>query len=125
MDVQSKKDTDEPLRSPPPAPRMTEGEAQAVIRLWQQEQADNNGLTNRPSLADIAEGLGIAPEEARRLLAQVRRPQLGMDNLPHGPQAVADAQQARIDREHRRLARRVAWGTAAAALAAGLLHFLH
>ncbi len=104
---------------------MTEGEAQAVIRLWQQEQADNNGLTNRPSLADIAEGLGIAPEEARRLLAQVRRPQLGMDNLPHGPQAVADAQQARIDREHRRLARRVAWGTAAAALAAGLLHFLH
>lgn len=34
----------------PPAVRMTEDEAQAVIRLWQQEQTGLGGLTNRPSL---------------------------------------------------------------------------
>lgn len=93
---------------------MTPGEAQAVIRLWQQEQTDNGGLTERPTLADLAEGLEIAPEDARRLLAQVR-----------GAQPGADFQETCIAREHRRLARRIAWSTAAAALGAWLLYFLH
>ncbi len=113
MDLQSQQSAEALDYPPPPVARMTPDEAQAVIRLWQQEQADSGGLTNRPTLADLAEGLEIAPEDARRLLAQVRRPQPG-----------ADSQEARIAREHRKLARRLAWGTAVAALGAWLLHFL-
>lgn len=115
MDLHSQNNTDDSLRPQPPVVRMTQGEAQAVIRLWQQEQADHGlGLTTRPSLADLAEGLEITSEDARRLLAQVR-----------GAQTSGDVQTARIGREHRKFARRIVWGTAVAALGALLLHFLH
>lgn len=113
MDLHSQHSADQPGSLSPFAQRMTPEEAEAVVRLWQQEQTDTHGLTNRPSLADIAEGLDIAPEDARRLLAQVR-----------GPQPGTASQEACIAREHRKLARRMAWGAAAAALGAWLLHFL-
>jgi len=113
MDLQSQNSPDELDRPQPPLVRMTPGEAQAVIRLWQQEQIDHRGLAGRPSLADVAEGLEITPEDARRLLVQVRQTQSG-----------TDSQAACIAREHRKLARRLAWSTAAAALGAWLLHFL-
>lgn len=125
MDLQSQPSTDTLANLAMPALRMTAQEAEAVVRLWQQEQADAYGLTNRPSLADVAEGLDIAPEDARRLLAQARRTQFGSLGPRHTAQADTDAQAARIAQEHRKLARRMAWGTAAAALAAWLVHFLH
>ena len=61
-------DNSEPAR----AQRMTEQETQAVIALWQQEQMEQGGLTNQPALPDVAEGLDISVEDARRLLEQVR-----------------------------------------------------
>lgn len=113
MDLQSQHSTDNLVHPQPSVVRMTPDEAQAVIRLWQQEQTDNGGLANRPTLADLAEGLDIAPEDARRLLAQAR-----------GAHPGADSQETCIAREHRKLARRMVWGMAAAALSAWLLHFL-
>lgn len=61
----------------------------------------------------MAESLNIAPEEARRLLAQVR-----------GAQTNGGIQQARIRREHGKLARRIAWCVAAGVLTELLFHFL-
>lgn len=57
-----------PLRSQ----RMTAEEAKSVIALWQQERTEQTGLTDRPALPDVAEGLGIGIEDVQRLLNQVR-----------------------------------------------------
>ena len=52
--------------------RMTADEAASVIALWQQERVEQTGLTDRPAVPDVAEGLDIPVEEVQRLLAEVR-----------------------------------------------------
>ena len=57
------------------AERVTEAEAQQIVHLWaenQKQAATNAG----PTVHDIAEGLEIPPEEAHRLLQQVRQKQV-------------------------------------------------
>ena len=51
---------------------MTADESRAVIALWQQERVEQTGLTDRPAVPDVAEGLDIPVEEVQRLLAEVR-----------------------------------------------------
>jgi len=53
--------------------RMTADEAASVIALWQQERVEQTGLTDRPAVPDVAEGLDIPVEEVQRLLAEIRR----------------------------------------------------
>ena len=60
--------SDEPLR----AQRMTADEARAVIDLWQQERTQQTGLTDKPAVPDVAEGLDISVEDVQRLLEEVR-----------------------------------------------------
>ena len=52
--------------------RMTAAESRAVIALWQQERTEQTGLTDRPALPDVAEGLDITVEDVQRLLMEVR-----------------------------------------------------
>ena len=52
--------------------RMTADEARAVIDLWQQERVEQTGLTDHPTVPDVAEGLDIPVEEVQRLLVEVR-----------------------------------------------------
>jgi hypothetical protein len=52
--------------------RMTADEAKSVIDLWQQERVEQTGLTDRPAVPDVAEGLDIGVEDVQRLLAEVR-----------------------------------------------------
>ena len=59
---------DDPLRTQ----RMTADEAASVIALWQQERVEQTGLTDRPAVPDVAEGLDIPVEEVQRLLGEVR-----------------------------------------------------
>ncbi len=56
--------------------RMTADEAASVIALWQQERVEQTGLTDRPAVPDVAEGLDISVEEVQRLLAAVRLAQV-------------------------------------------------
>lgn len=52
--------------------RMTAAEARAVIDLWQQERVEQTGLTDRPAVPDVAEGLEITVENVQRLLMEIR-----------------------------------------------------
>lgn len=54
------------------AQRMTADEAKAVIDRWQRERAEQTGLTDRPAVPDVAEGLDLSVEEVQRLLHEVR-----------------------------------------------------
>ena len=54
------------------AQRMTAEESRAVIDLWQQEQTELVGLTDKPAVPDVAEGLDITVEDVQRLLSEVR-----------------------------------------------------
>ena len=54
------------------AQRMTADESRAVIDLWQQEQTELTGLTDKPAVPDVAEGLDITVEDVQRLLSEVR-----------------------------------------------------
>lgn len=56
----------------PRAQRMTAAESRAVIALWQQERTEQTGLTDRPAVPDVAEGLDITVEDVQRLLMEVR-----------------------------------------------------
>ena len=58
----------DPLRTQ----RMTADEAKSVIALWQQERVEQTGLTDRPAVPDVAEGLDVPVEEVQHLLAEVR-----------------------------------------------------
>ena len=62
--------------SPPRAQRMTADESRAVIAQWQQERVEQTGLTDRPAVPDVAEGLDVPIEEVQRLLAEVRAQRL-------------------------------------------------
>ena len=66
---------DNPNALPQDAPRtqrLTADESRAVIARWQQERVEQTGLTDRPAVPDVAEGLDIPVEEVQRLLAEVR-----------------------------------------------------
>lgn len=70
---------DNPNALPQTAPRtqrLTADESRAVIARWQQERVEQTGLTDRPALPDVAEGLDIPVEEVQRLLAEVRAQRL-------------------------------------------------
>ena len=54
------------------AQRMTADESRAVIDLWQQERTEQTGLTDKPAVPDVAEGLDITIEDVQRLLQDVR-----------------------------------------------------
>ncbi len=56
----------------PRAQRMTADESRAVIALWQQERVEQTGLTDKPAVPDVAEGLEVTVEDVQRLLAEVR-----------------------------------------------------
>ena len=56
----------------PRTQRMTAAESRAVIDLWQQERVEQTGLTDRPAVPDVAEGLDITVEDVQRLLSEVR-----------------------------------------------------
>ncbi len=56
----------------PRTQRMTAAESRAVIDLWQQERTEQTGLTDRPAVPDVAEGLDITVEDVQRLLTEVR-----------------------------------------------------
>ena len=61
-----------PPQSPLRAQRMTADEARSVIDQWQKECVEQTGLTDRPAVPDVAEGLDIPVEEVQRLLVEVR-----------------------------------------------------
>jgi len=52
--------------------RLSPDEARAVIDLWQAEQVEQTGLTDRPAVPDVAEGLDLSVEDVQQLLAEVR-----------------------------------------------------
>lgn len=58
------------------AQRMTADESRAVINLWQQERVEQTGLTDKPAVPDVAEGLDITVEDVQRLLNEVRAKRL-------------------------------------------------
>jgi len=78
--------------------RMTADESRAVIALWQQERVEQTGLTDRPAVPDVAEGLDISIEEVQRLLAEVRAQRLEEERALAGEQA-----HIRLADEERRL----------------------
>ena len=65
-----------PSQSPLRAQRMTADEARSVIDQWQKERVEQTGLTDRPAVPDVAEGLDIPVEEVQRLLVEVRAQRL-------------------------------------------------
>jgi len=80
--------------------RMTADEAQSVIALWQQERVEQTGLTDRPAVPDVAEGLDIPVEEVQRLLAAVRARRLEEERALAQEQELSEIRLA----EERRLA---------------------
>ncbi len=56
--------------------RMTADESRAVIALWQQERVEQTGLTDKPAVPDVAEGLDITVEDVQRLPQDVRAKRL-------------------------------------------------
>jgi hypothetical protein len=60
---------DEPLLQ---AARITDDEAREVIALWSEERAVHERVNAPSTVSDLAEGLEITPDEARRLLGEVR-----------------------------------------------------
>ena len=65
---------EQPVDSSPPSrtQRMTADESRAVIELWQREQGEQIGLTDKPAVPDVAEGLDITVEDVQRLLMEVQ-----------------------------------------------------
>lgn len=95
----------EPDSSFDPAPlrsqRMTADEAKAVIDLWQRERDEQTGLTDRPAVPDVAEGLDIGVEDVQRLLAEVRERRAGEERALAYEQELAEI---RLAEEERKLA---------------------
>lgn len=78
---------------------MTADESCAVIDQWQRERVEQTGLTDRPAVPDVAEGLDIPVEEVQRLLGEVRALRLEEER------ALAEEQaQVRLAEEERMLA---------------------
>ena len=91
--------------SPPPsalrAERLSADEARAVIDLWQAELVEQTGLTDRPAVPDVAEGLDLSVEDVQRLLAEVRTRRDAESRLLAHEQELAEI---RLAEERRKLA---------------------
>lgn len=83
----------------PRTQRMTAAESRAVIALWQQEQVEQTGLTDRPAVPDVAEGLDITVEDVHRLLSEVRARRLEEERAHTAEQVVTEIRQAETNRQ--------------------------
>ena len=94
---------EQPVDSSPPSrtQRMTADESRAVIALWQQERVEATGLTDKPALPDVAEGLDVSVEDVQRLLMQVRARRLKEE---HALAAEWELSNIRLAEEERKLA---------------------
>ncbi len=81
--------------------RLSPDEARAVIDLWQAEQVEQTGLTDRPAVPDVAEGLDLSVEDVQRLLAEVRTRREAESRLLMHEQELAEI---RLAEEQRKLA---------------------
>ena len=90
-----------PGLTPLQSQRMTADEAKSVIDLWQRERTEQTGLTDRPALPDVAEGLGIGIEDVQRLLEAVRERRIEEERALAYDQELA---QIRLAEAHRKLA---------------------
>ena len=81
--------------------RMTADEARSVIDQWQKERVEQTGLTDRPAVPDVAEGLDIPVEEVQRLLGEVQARRLEEERLLAQEQELSEV---RLAEEERRLA---------------------
>ena len=93
-----------PSSTPPSAlraQRLSADEARAVIDLWQAEQVEQTGLTDRPAVPDVAEGLDLSVEDVQRLLAEVRTRRAAESRLLAQEQELAEI---RLAEEQRKLA---------------------
>ena len=88
--------------------RMTADEAKAVIDLWQRERDEQTGLTDRPAVPDVAEGLNIGTEDVQRLLGEVRERRAEEERALAYEQELAEIRRAederRLAEEERKLA---------------------
>ncbi len=83
------------------AQRMTADESRAVIAQWQQERVEQTGLTDKPAVPDVAEGLDITVEDVQRLLQDVRAKRLKEERSLALEQELAEI---RLAEEERKLA---------------------
>ena len=81
--------------------RMTADEAKSVIDLWQQERVEQTGLTDKPAVPDLAEGLDVPIEEVQRLLGEVRAQRVEEERALAQEQELSEV---RLAEEERRLA---------------------
>jgi len=81
--------------------RMTADESRAVIALWQQERVEQTGLTDKPAVPDVAEGLDITVEDVQCLLQEVRAKRLEEERALATEQELS---QIRLAEEERKLA---------------------
>ncbi len=94
-------ESQDPAPIPLRAQRMTADEAKSVIDLWQRERDAQTGLTDRPAVPDVAEGLDIGVEDVQRLLAEVRERRAGEERALAYEQELAEI---RLAEEERKLA---------------------
>lgn len=80
---------------------MTAGESRAVIAQWQQERVEQTGLTDKPAVPDVAEGLDITVEDVHRLLQDVRAKRLEEE---HALATQQELTEIRLAEEERKLA---------------------
>ena len=78
---------------------MTADESRAVIALWQQERVEQTGLTDKPTVPDVAEGLDITVEDVQRLLLEVRARRLEEEHAFASEQTLAQAEQRLAEEE--------------------------
>ena len=90
-----------PGLTPLQSQRMTADEAKSIIALWQQERTEQTGLTDRPAVPDVAEGLGIGIEDVQRLLEEVREQRAEEERALAYEQELAEI---RLAEEERKLA---------------------
>ncbi len=83
----------------PRTPRMTTAESRAVIDLWQQERVEQTGLTDRPAVPDVAEGLDITVEDVQRLLSEVRARRLEEERAFTAEQVLSEIRLAEGNRQ--------------------------
>ena len=83
------------------AQRMTADESRAVIDLWQQERTEQTGLTDKPAVPDVAEGLDITVEDVQRLLQDVRAKRIAEE---HALATEQELSEIRLAEEERKLA---------------------
>jgi hypothetical protein len=79
--------------------RMTADESRAVIDLWQQERVEQTGLTDKPAVPDVAEGLDITIEDVQRLLQDVRAKRLEEERALASEQALSEIRSTEEERK--------------------------